>query len=318
MRARAGQPILDGDLGLMSYTLRCVTAIQNPIMISCAGRSGSTFFYRILARHRDLGWLSTYNQVLPSQAWLAVFSRLYGVPVFDRVKHTRYFPKPFSPYRFWGRYLPNVARHDRPLTAADVPDAAIEPLRRTIAAVLRYQGKPRFLMKVTGWARMDYFDRVFPEMRFIYLRRDPIAVMASWINAGWLNVTSEPETPGWEWGEVPPQYMSIWRELGGGPILSAALKTQLDRDDLRRNATMFRDRCFELDYENLVEDPMTSFRKTLDFCKLEWDREFEAVVKSTMILNYSTKWKKQIPGEEGERVSAFFQRAAEVRLLPSG
>lgn len=279
-------------------------------MISCAGRSGSTFYYRVLARHRELGWLSTYNEALPSQAWLATFSRLYGKAPFDRIKHKRYFPKPFAPYTFWGRYLPNVARHDRPLTADDVPSEAVEPLRRTIARILRYQGKPRFLMKVTGWARMAYFDRIFPDMRFIYLKRNPIAVMTSWVNAGWLNVTSELDSAGWEWGEVPVAYRQIWKDLGGGPLLSAAVKTQLDIDDLRRNAALFPGRCFELDYEALVEEPKKYFRATLDFCELEWDRKFETVVEATRIHNYSGKWKRQLSDADAERVIAFFERVA--------
>ena len=284
--------------------------IYKPIMISCAGRSGSTFYYRILARHSDLGWLSTYNQAVPSQTWLAVFSRLYGLEQFDRIKHERYFPKPFSPYRFWSRFLPDIARHDRPLVAADVPDDAVEPIRKEIEKVLRYQNKPRFLMKVTGWARMAYFDRIFADMRFIYLKRNPISVMTSWVNAGWLNVTSELGTDSWEWGEVPQQYHDIYQDLGGGPLLSAAVKTQLDMDDLRRNAALFPDRCYELNYEDLVEDPKKYLRETLDFCELDWTRRFEAVIESTGIHNFSLKWKNQLSAEDGERVAEFFERAA--------
>jgi hypothetical protein len=117
--------------------------LNRPIVIVSAGRSGSTMYYRMIARHRDLGWLSSYNQALPSQTWVALFSRLYGRGIFDGVKHEYWFPKPFSPYRFWGRHLPGITRHDRPLTAADVPEAAIDPLRRTISRVVRYQGRKR-------------------------------------------------------------------------------------------------------------------------------------------------------------------------------
>ncbi|NIM61440.1 MAG: hypothetical protein GTO30_07225, partial [Acidobacteria bacterium] len=61
-----------------------------------------------------------------------------------------------------------------------------------------YQGRTRFLLKVTGWARMAYFARVFPDIRFLYLKRQPISIVASWLKAGWLNVTGEIGSDQWE------------------------------------------------------------------------------------------------------------------------
>jgi hypothetical protein len=299
--------------------------IKKPIMVVCAGRSGSTMLYRILARHQDLGWLSTYNQILPSQTWLSIFSNLYELRLFDRIKHASYFPKPFSPYRFWDRYLPGIARHDRPLTADDIPEESIEPLRRTIARVLRYQRKKRFLMKVTGWARMAYFNRVFPDALFIHLQRKPIAVVASWLNAGWLNVTTDIDSESWEWGRVPDAYRRIHADLGGGPVLAAAIKTQLDVDDLRRNVAQFPDRTLEFAYEDFIVNPREYLRKTLDFCGLSWDGDFESVVNRTAIRNYADRWKKQLAAEDAERIQTFFDRveglevgAGQEHLQPQG
>lgn len=230
---------------------RSKTEIREPIMIVCTGRSGSTVFYRMLALHRDVGWLSTYNQVFPSQTWLSTFSLLYEWQILARVRNAFFFPKPYSPYTFWGRYLPGITRHDRPLYPEDVPEESIEPLRRKIAKVLRYQRKSRFLMKVTGWARMAYFDRLFGDTIFIYLKRNPLDVVASWIKEDRLNVTTELDSEKWEWGAVPERYRALSLELGGGPHLSAAVKTQLDLDDIRENIARFPGRCFELGYEQL-------------------------------------------------------------------
>ncbi len=290
--------------------------LRSPIVIASAGRSGSTLYYRLLARHRDLAWLSTYNQMLPSLTWVSVLSRLYARPALARFRDERYFPKPFSAYRLWARYLADVARHDRPLVAADVADEAIDPLRRTISRIVRYQGKPRFLMKVTGWARMGYFNRVFPDALFIYLRRDPVAVVESWVRAGWLNVTSALDSEQWEWGEVPDAYRRLWSELGGDPLLSAAVKTQLDIDDLRRNARMFPRRCFELSYEDLIADPVHWLRRTATFCGLEWYGEFENTVRSTIVHNHASRWRGFLSEEDGRRLREFFARTAALGAEP--
>ncbi|REJ72959.1 MAG: sulfotransferase [Planctomycetota bacterium] len=287
--------------------------LRRPIMISCTGRSGSTMFYRLLAQHKDLGWLSTYNERFPSQHWLAMFSRLYAKRPFRKFRDNYYFPKPFSPYTFWEQLLPNIARHDRPLTADDVPDEAIEPVRRTIHRILRYQGKQRFLMKVTGWGRMAYFNRIFPDMQFIFLRRDPLAVIESWVRVGWLNVTSSVDSDDWEWGPVPEGYRALWEELGGGPLLSAAVKTQLDIDDICANMRQFPGRCFEIHYEDLIANPVESMRKVLDYCNLEWDARFEEVVKSKVLHNYTRRWTETISESDASRVQAFFERAAAMQ-----
>ena len=285
------------------------TRVHKPIIISCAGRSGSTLFYRLLARHPDVAWLSTWNHKFPTQTWLAIFSRLYRHQSVARLRDSYWFPKPFSAYRFWKRFLPDIARHDRPLFAEDVADEAVEPLRREVSRLLRYQGRERFITKVTGWARMAYFNRIFPDARFIYLRRDPVAIMSSWVKAGWLNVTAEIDSEGWEWGTVPHSYKIIWKDLGGGPLLSAAVKTQLDIDDLQRNTAQFAGRCLELDYEDLVRDPLTTMRRTLDFCELEWDPSFRGAVRSTIVYDYSNKWKQHLTPSDGERVRRFFALA---------
>lgn len=284
-------------------------SLARPVIISCAGRSGSTLFYRLLAQHKDLGWLSTYNQAFPRLAWVSIASRLYGKRVLHRFQNSFVFPKPFAAYEFWKLYLPDIARRDRPLLASDVPDTAIGPLRRRLAKILKYQGKRRLLIKVTGWARMAYFNRLFPDAYFVYLKRQPIAVVASWVNAGWLNVTGEIDTDAWEWGEIPEMYRQWYHELGGGPLLSAAIKTQLDIDDLRRNAAQFPGRCYELRYEDFIADPRRFLRETLEHCQLPWYRGFDAVLARTAIHNYSDRWKKHISPPDAERLLEFFRRA---------
>ncbi len=285
-----------------------MTHFDRPIMIVCTGRSGSTIFYRVIARHRDVGWLSTLNHAFPSQTWLSVFSRLYPMSIFDSIRDHRLFPKPFSPYNFWKQYLPGITRHDRPLFADDVPNESIEPLRQTIADVLKLQNKKRFLMKVTGWSRMAYFARVFPEIRFIYIKRNPRDVVSSWIQAGWLNVTNDVDSDAWEWGKVPAKYISVWNDMERRPFLSAAIKTQLDIDDIRNNMALFPERCFELNYEDFVVDPVGQLSETLEFCELEWYDGFETLVRQTPIYNFADKWKKFLTEEEGEILTEFFKR----------
>lgn len=290
---------------------------EKPIIIVGTGRCGSTMFQRVLARHKDVGWLSTFNEVFPSQLWLSIFSNLYGTPLPIRIKHLPFFPKPFEAYDFWKHYLPEFKRRDRPLTADDVPAEAIEPIRHAVREILRFQRRTRFLAKVTGWSRMPYFDRLFPDALFVHIRREHRAVISSKLQRGW-HVTNAFGTDRWPWGEVRPEYERAWRELGGGPLLSAAVKAQLDLDDIAKGFEEFPDRSYELRYEDLISRPLDTLRAVTDFCELRWDADWEDEIRSIDFFDTRDNWKKHLSAEEGERVLEFFARVERGKSAPVG
>ena len=146
---------------------------------------------------------------------LSRFSNLYRLPMLSRrVRHSKIFPKPFENYRFWESYLPGFSRRERPLTADDVPVEAIPKVRERVARILKAQERDRLLVKVTGWARMVYFDRIFPDARFIWMQRLGLSVVSSWVQAGW-RPDQHPRQP--NCSEAGSRtYYRLWQELGGG------------------------------------------------------------------------------------------------------
>jgi hypothetical protein len=286
--------------------------VERPIIIVGTGRCGSTMLHRLLSRHEQVGWLSTWNETFPTMTWLSAFSRLYRAPLPERVKAGKAFPKPFEAYRFWERFLPGFSRRDRPQTAADVYAPGLEPVRRATARILRYQGRGRLLVKVTGWSRIAYFDRIYPDAMFVSLRRDPRAVISSWIKAGWLDVTSPPDSADWQWGPVEPRLLALWRELDGGPVLSVALKIHLDLADTAANLAHVPGRAHELWYEDLIREPEPTLRELCSFCALDWTPGFAAEVGSMRFYDPSGKWRRHLTDREGDLVLDFLRRADEL------
>jgi hypothetical protein len=156
---------------------------------------------------------------------------------------------------------------------------------------------------------MAYFDRIFPDAQFLHLRRDPVSIVGSWVRAGWLNVTADIDSDDWEWGEVPEPYRQIWNDLGRGPLLAAAVKTQLDIDDLRRNVALFPDRTYSLDYETFVAHPHDCVRETLDFCGLPWDPRLDEIIDGMELRRAPDSWSKYLSADQARLLLEFFERA---------
>lgn len=279
-----------------------------PIVIVGTGRCGSTMLHRLLALHEDVGWLSTFNEVLPTQAWLSTFSGLYRLGLPSSIRHWRGFPKPYEAYRFWEHYLPGFSRRDRPQTADDLRPEWLAPVRRATDRVLAFQRGGRLLVKVTGWSRIAYFDRIYPDALFIALHRDSRSVVSSWIKAGWLDVTSAPDSDDWQWGPVPNAYLEQWEALGGGPLLSVALKIRLDLDDIAANMALFPARCHELSYEDLIREPQRTLSDLCEFAGLDYSPRFAQRVRATEFRDPTEKWKAHLSESEGERVLEFLRR----------
>ena len=281
-----------------------------PLIIVGTGRCGSTLLHRLLALHEDLGWISTFNEVFPRQPWLSASSQLYRAPLPRRVKEARWFPKPFEAYRFWEAYLPGFSRRDRPPRAEDLTEPGIEGARSAVERVLRWQRRPRLLVKVTGWSRISLFNRVFGDAVFVALRREPCAVVSSWIQAGWLDVTSPPSSERWQWGSVPVAYERAWRELGADPVLTAALKMRLDLDNIEAESEEVPGRFREFRFEDLISRPEPTLRELCGFAGLRWTPSFERAVRGMPFADPREKWRECLSPEQGDLVLEFMRRTA--------
>lgn len=77
---------------------------REPIFIVSVGRSGSTFFHRLLCRHPNAAWLSVLCEAFPDRSSLnRLWMHAVDLPLIgDRLQR---LIQPAECYNFWEHYL---------------------------------------------------------------------------------------------------------------------------------------------------------------------------------------------------------------------
>ncbi|HET7561911.1 MAG TPA: sulfotransferase [Rhodanobacteraceae bacterium] len=193
------------------------------------------------------------------------------------------------------------------LEAADATPAIIEELRTRYHARAfdrdgrHHPGAIRLLEKTPKNAlRIPFLSAVFPDASFVYLYRDPRAVMASML-AAWESgrFRTYPDLPGWP---GPPWSMVLvpgWRELAGKPlpeIVAAqwSTTTRILLDDLE---ALPSGRVHALRYESFVADPDAQIRRLCEALGLRWDRTLGRnlpTARYTVTPPRAEKWRDRV------------------------
>jgi hypothetical protein len=252
--------------------------LDRPIFIVGAPRSGTMLLYRILRSHSRLAhWR-------PSEA--------------HEVWEADYHPA----LRGWES---NV------LGASDVDPEAAARIRRSFLLVT---GRHRRLIDKTprNVLRVPFVDAVFPDARYVYLKRDGRDNVNSLINA-WRSPryrTYELPQPHSIPGTDPRWWKFVlypgWRHDASGPLEVVCAKQWSICNDrvVAASQHIGPDRWAEIRYEDLIDDPVSEVGRLMEFLRLDYERVVResAAATDTTPVNVVTppergKWRRENPKE---------------------
>lgn len=236
--------------GVSRSARRSSPALDRPVFIVAAPRSGSTLLYETLACTPQFWNLGGEAH------WL-----VEAIPAL----------RPGAPGVESNRL---EARHCTPEIADDIRSRLAGRLRS--AAGAEWSGEPvvRLLEKTPKNAlRVPFFDRLFPEARFLFLWRDPreniSSIMEAWRDGGWITY---PQLDGWD-GPWSLLLTPGWQALRGRPLEEVAASqweatNRVVLSDLQR---LPRERWHALSYEDLVSRSADAIRAVSRFAGIEFD-----------------------------------------------
>lgn len=268
--------------------------IEKPIFIIGTGRCGSTIFYKILANHPDIAYISELNKKFSNIKLIYKLNTIFG-KYFLR-KGIGFF-QPSEAYTLFNSIFPSYSRPTRTLRSNDVSITVLREIKNLVRKCLNYSNKKRFLYKYTGWSRIGFFNEIFPDSLFIHIIRDGRAFVNSILKVSWWLGRNGPQN--WRWGLLPERYEKEWKESNQSFSLLAGIqwKMILDEIEISKNE-ISRDRFIQIKYEDLIHNPIEIFKEITDFCKLGYCKKFEKRLKQYKLKDTIYKWEKELSNPE--------------------
>jgi hypothetical protein len=254
------------------------STLQQPLFIVAAPRSGSTLLFETLAVSPQLFTLGGEAHAL-----------------VEGLHHLR----PGAPGVASNRL---TAQNATPETMAHIVAEVLEGLRGPHGERPPAGQAIRFLEKTPKNAlRIPFFERIFPDARYIFLWRDPrenlSSIIEAWRSGQWKTYNGLPGFEG-PWSLLLPPG---WQEYNGRPLEETAAfqwdsANRIVLDDL---ATLPRERWTVLTYEALCREPGATISSLCEFAGIDFDSTLaQHVARPLPVSRYALtppapeKWRK--------------------------
>jgi len=273
------------------------------VFIIGTGRCGSSFVHELIAAHRDAGFISNVEDRLRRLPFKGRYNNL-----LYRLSQGRFTTKgkarfaPSEAFDLIGRRAsPIYCRPARDLRADDVTPWLEQRFRALFEERHALQGKAVFTHKYTGWSRIGFFARIFPEARFIHVIRDGRAVANSWLHMPWWGGYAGPEN--WPWGVLPVHYQREWEAGDRSFTLLAGIGWKLLMDSYEQSARgLDESRYMSFRYEDFLARPHATMEACLRFAGLPWTAQFERhLARQRIRPERGDAWRRELlPGQIAE------------------
>lgn len=293
-----------------------------PVFVIGCPRSGTTLLLDLLAGTRAFGYVSSSGARRDVDESLHGRTRVYDIPLIGEplaIHRTRLLgaaarlgplggaarrrlPSAIEPWEFWEDLIPTFRPEWGDGPAVDPAATGLTPavIARTRAVVHDLLGRQRrdvLLSKYTDFPRVDLMRAIFPDARFVHIRRDPHAVANSYaveIESGRFGTWDYRE---WWAAEWPETARAHWR-AHGETILGFAAHNRNRLVGLVDRAMTDDPRSLTVTYEELAAAPATTLDRILGFAGVAARIDLERLVASRRVADTNAGWRTKRTAEE--------------------
>lgn len=229
---------------------------NSPVFIVCGPRTGSTIVYQVLTNVFNVLYIDNLS-------YLAYRNLYFGM----RLSHKIFKARPHNIFesnygqttthglhgpnegdRYWNRFIAKDRHYVGYVNAGEVSDGNILRIRKELSAIINRFNKPFLFKFITAGLRLQLINEIYPDAKFIFLRRDPVYTIQSNLIAR----KKFKETVSTWWSLKPENY----KALEGLPAVEQVTKQIYSIEKkIYNDKTLFPEKnWFELDYKDFMQD----------------------------------------------------------------
>jgi len=275
--------------------------IDRPIFLIGCPRSGTTIIFDALSIHPDLSWFSQYLDRRPHCPWVNLINRIAHIP-FARKRINRrrnlfpFIPEPSEGWEIWRQACGDKFLYSSVNNRDPVPEEK-QKIEAIMKDTLVYQGRKRFVAKLTGPPRIIYLKKIFPDAVFIHIIRDGRAVVNSLLKVFFWKQGHGYDKPWWE--DLPEEDYQKWIESKKSPHALAALQWKNILQQTESEMAGFSTHDFlTVKYEDFTENPQEVIRNIFEACSLNFPANIIKHLKNLDIKSMDYKWKADLKRQD--------------------
>ena len=273
---------------------------MNLLFLVGAGRSGTTLLYKILSLHKEVGYISNYDERLPQFLSAGLLLKLTNP--YSQLKLSSWFKKGGNAYDFerpWlRRVFPTPVEGEvvykscglplNPDTDFELTDEIRQALQKRFNRLYDSSGCRLFVTKRTANnRRIKLLSQAFPDAKYINLMRDGREVAYSLSKVNWWE-----DHVIWWAGETAAQL----EQKGANRYALSARNWVEEVNTINSGLNYIDDKnCLNVRYEDLVGDDSVNTLKTImDFLQIPLTDEYLSVVDSLGLKSRAPSWKRDL------------------------
>ncbi|MDR5589333.1 sulfotransferase [Christiangramia sediminicola] len=251
--------------------------LKKPIIFIGTGRSGTTIFSEIIMRHPDLAYISNYQVKFPKYPVVNLIRIIFENKLWNFKGQKKQLNKislfnrfafnPVEGFNIWNNLVGGDKVFSRGfLIDHEISETQIIHTRKYFKNLVRFQGKKRLALKITGPSRISYLLKIFPDAVFINLTRNDIPVISSFLKIPFWQKRGLNKL--WWTGAYTQKELNYANSLFHDPILITAFQVKKIKIVTELEINELNPVCKNVSYESFVANPSNILADTLNFLDL--------------------------------------------------
>lgn len=263
--------------------------MNNPIIFIGTGRCGSTYISGAIFSHKDIAFPSNYTEKMPSFKGINLIRYLFDNNfwrVTTRGGKDNLFSKliflPSEAYSMWRSILNNEIDFSRGfLLETRASENLISSVNEYFDSMVTLQGKSELGFKITGPGRIGFLLSLFPNARFIWVKRNLIPTVRSFMKVNFWK--SRGYNKLWFTGGYSQDELKISEQIKNHPELITVFQLKKIEEITEYEFEKYNPKRMVINYEEFLLSPFDYIDRILEFLDLPPDEDCYNYIKQNPV-----------------------------------